>query len=70
LDQGHFALLLRIYGKASIEKPDKDDRTLLFFPLPGDVQVDGEVLTPGTYIQLTKTVDLDAQLDCLIVVLP
>jgi hypothetical protein len=70
LDQGHFALLLRICGKASIEKPENDDRTLLFFPLSGNVQVAGEILKPGNYIQLTKTLDLDAQLDCLIVVLP
>lgn len=69
---GHSALLLRICGKASIEKrdTDTDSRTLLFFPLSGDVQVGGEVLKPGTYVQLTKTLDLDAQLDCLIVVLP
>ncbi|KAJ6119052.1 hypothetical protein N7471_013003 [Penicillium samsonianum] len=68
--QGHFALLLRICGKASIEKLDEDNRTLLFFPLSGDVQVAGEVLKPGTYIPLVKTLDLDAQLDCLIIVLP
>ncbi|KAJ6076652.1 hypothetical protein N7499_008633 [Penicillium canescens] len=68
--RGHFALLLRICGKASIEKPEDDDRTLLFFPLSGNVQVAGETLKPGNYIQLTKTLDLDAQLDCLIVVLP
>ncbi|KAJ6063447.1 uncharacterized protein N7446_007567 [Penicillium canescens] len=68
--QGHYALLLRICGKASIEKPEEDKRTLLFFPLSGDVQVAGEVLKPGTYIRLTKTLDLDAHLDCLIIVLP
>ncbi|KAJ5660907.1 uncharacterized protein N7484_000279 [Penicillium longicatenatum] len=67
--RGHGALLLRICGKASIEKHD-DGRTLLFFPLSGDVQVAGEVLEPGTYTKITKTLDLDAQLDCLIVILP
>ncbi|KAJ5100974.1 hypothetical protein N7456_007026 [Penicillium angulare] len=70
-DIQHNALLLRICGKASITKPKDDPRRLLFFPLSGeDVNVDGEILTSGTYIQLTKTLDLDARLDCLIVVLP
>ncbi|KAJ9490287.1 hypothetical protein VN97_g2944 [Penicillium thymicola] len=68
--RNHFALLLRICGKVSIEKPQNDDRTFLFFPLSGSVQVAGEVLKPGKYIQYTKALDLDAQLDCLIVVLP
>ncbi|KAJ5431152.1 hypothetical protein N7445_008884, partial [Penicillium cf. griseofulvum] len=35
--RGYFALLLRIYGKASIEKPENNNRTLLFFPLSGNV---------------------------------
>ncbi|OQD97650.1 hypothetical protein PENSOL_c011G05008 [Penicillium solitum] len=68
--RNHFALLLRICGKASIEKPENDNRTLLFFPLSGNVQVAGEVLKPGNYIELTKTLDIDAQMDCLLVVLP
>ncbi|OGE47103.1 hypothetical protein PENARI_c063G04804 [Penicillium arizonense] len=77
--QGHLVGLLRIYGSSSIEKPD-NYRSLLFFPLSigsgpesivsGEVQVAGEVLKPGTYIQLTSTLNLDAQLDCLIVLLP
>lgn len=66
--QGHSVLLLRICGKASITKPD--GRTLLFFPLSGDVQVEGEILEPGSFIQLTKSLDLDTRLDCMIIILP
>ncbi|KAJ5288100.1 hypothetical protein N7478_003786 [Penicillium angulare] len=63
----HTALLLRICGKASIAKPISCK--LLFFPLSGeDVNIDGEILTSGTYIELTKTLELDARLDCLILI--
>ncbi|KAJ5778358.1 hypothetical protein N7520_001604 [Penicillium odoratum] len=68
--QYHLALLFRICGKTSIGKPQNDKRTLLFFPLSGEVEVAGEVLIPGMYIQLTKKLDLDAHLDCLIIALP
>ncbi|KAJ5348561.1 uncharacterized protein N7506_001814 [Penicillium brevicompactum] len=76
---GHLASLQRIFGKALIEKPN-DDRSVLFFPLSigsgpesigsGNMHVAGETLKPGTYIQLTETLELNEQLDCLIVLLP
>ncbi|KAJ5488516.1 hypothetical protein N7539_003406, partial [Penicillium diatomitis] len=76
---GHLASLKRVCGKTSIDKPD-DDRCLLFSPLSiglgpesigsGNMQVTGEALKPGTYIQLMETLELEAQLDCLIVLLP
>lgn len=66
--QGHSVLLLRICGETSIKKPD--GRTLLFFPLSSDVQVEGETLQPGSIIQLTKNLKLDTRLDCMIVIPP
>lgn len=55
------------------------DKTL-FFPLSigsgdgsiasGEVEVGGEVLTPGTFVQFDQTTTIDAQLDCLVVYLP
>ncbi|KAJ5568935.1 hypothetical protein N7450_011421 [Penicillium hetheringtonii] len=66
--QGHSVLLLRICGETSIKKPD--GRTLLFFPLSSDVQVEGETLQPGSFIQLTKNLKLDTRLDCMIVIPP
>lgn len=65
---GHSVLLLRICGETSIKKPD--GRTLLFFPLSSDVQVEGETLQPGSFIQLTKNLKLDTRLDCMIVIPP
>lgn len=65
---GHSVLLLRICGETTIKKPD--GRTLLFFPLSSDVQVEGETLQPGSFIRHTKHLKLDTRLDCMIVIPP
>lgn len=36
----------------------------------GNVEVAGVMLTPGTFMEIDSTTDLDARLDCLIVYLP
>lgn len=65
--------MYRIAGKAEIN-PAPNYRSL-FFPLTinsekEELQVAGEVLTPGDYIPITSSLILDARLDCLIVLLP
>ncbi|KAJ5594690.1 uncharacterized protein N7459_000898 [Penicillium hispanicum] len=68
----------RITGKVSIK--NTLDYNTLFFPLSigsgpesiasGEIQIAGETLTPGCYIPITRTLTVDGQLDCLIVLLP
>lgn len=76
--QGHGYKIWRITGKVPI-KETRDYRSL-FFPLSigpgsesiasGEVQVAGQMLTPGTYIPITSSLALDGRLDCLIVLIP
>ncbi|KAJ6096124.1 hypothetical protein N7486_006870, partial [Penicillium sp. IBT 16267x] len=64
LEYANIPVKENLCGKTSIDKPD-DDRFLLFFPLSigsgpesivsGNMQVAGEVLKPGTYVQLMET---------------
>ncbi|KAJ6016449.1 hypothetical protein N7540_011040 [Penicillium herquei] len=72
----HLASLQRICGDSSIDKPDDKD-SVLVFPLsiaptsegtsPENIQVSGVVLEPGTYVRLTKTLQLNAFLDYLMI---
>lgn len=71
-------MIYRICGPTEIIK--RPHLKTLFFPLSigsgresmgsDEVQVEGEVLKPGTFVQFDKTMTLNAQLDCLIVYLP
>lgn len=68
----------RISGKTEI-KATPGYRSLLF-PLTvgsgsddtasGKVQVAGELLSPGDYMTFTSSLAVDAQLDCLVILLP
>ncbi|KAJ5982106.1 hypothetical protein N7451_012206 [Penicillium sp. IBT 35674x] len=76
--QGYGYMIYRISGTTEIIK--RPHLKTLFFPLSissgsekndsGEVQVEGEVLRPGTFTQFDKTMTLNAQLDCLVVYLP
>ena len=76
--QGYGYVIYRISGKTEILK--RPDLKTLFFPLSvdsgddsiasGEVEVAGEVLTPGTFAQFDRTMIINAHLDCLIVYLP
>ncbi|KAJ5858353.1 hypothetical protein N7534_003630, partial [Penicillium rubens] len=75
--KGHGYTIYRIKGKAEIGLTP--NYRSLFFPLsvdsgtsgvPGELQVAGERLQLGNYIHFTSALVLDAQLDCLIVLLP
>jgi len=70
-------MIYRISGKTEIIK--RPQLKTLFFPLSisferddkkSEVQVEGELLKPGTYAQFDSTMTLNAQLDCLVVYLP
>ncbi|QQK42178.1 hypothetical protein Pdw03_5032 [Penicillium digitatum] len=75
---GHGYHIYRTSGETEIIK--RPDLKTLFFPLSvgsgndsvasGEVQVAGELLTPGNFIELNSTLTFTAQLDCLIVYLP
>lgn len=76
--KGYGYQICRISGKTQITKPPH--LKTLFFPLSvgsgsdstasEELQVEGEVLRPGTFTQFNNTLVLDAQLDCLIVYVP
>lgn len=71
-------MIYRISGKTKIIK--RPGLKTLFFPLSigcgddsiasGEVQVEDEVFTPGTFAQFDSTTILNAHLDCLVVYLP
>lgn len=58
---------MRISGKVTLTKDRGYDN--LLFPF-GNVNVAGEELQPGDFIRLVRTEQLDAELDCLLVVVP
>ncbi|KAJ6117950.1 hypothetical protein N7523_005701 [Penicillium sp. IBT 18751x] len=76
---GHLASVQRITGESSIDNP-RGDHLLLVFPLSveaepksigsGNEHIAGKTFKPGTYIKLTKTLELEARLDFLLVSLP
>jgi hypothetical protein len=71
-------MIYRISGKTEIIK--LPHLKTLFFPLSigsgrdsiasGEIEVEGEVLKPGTFAQFDSTMTLNAHLDCLVVYLP
>ncbi|CRL27036.1 unnamed protein product [Penicillium camemberti] len=72
---GYRQIKVKISGPGKAEINPAPNYRSLFFPLTIDsekeeLQVAGEVLTPGDYIPITSSLILDARLDCLIVLLP
>lgn len=76
--KGHGYKIWRISGKVPINKAS--NYRSLFFPLSvgsgpdsiasGELQIDQETLTPGSYVTISRSITVDGPLDCLIVLLP
>lgn len=77
--KGHRFGLLRITGEAIIKQTEAYS-SVLFFPLSigsgresiasGQLKIADGISRPGTYINLTSSLHLNEQLDCLLVLLP